>query len=82
MKYKYPLVIVEWDDAYATSFWRDNDELDKIANGNSFECINVGWMIRETKKCILLASRWSPNDEQFGLVERLPRKMIKSIKRL
>lgn len=80
---RYPLVVVEWDDANNVGIWQDNDDIDRWMKSKSWECKNVGWLIREEKDFYLLAGRISPNDEeQFGLLERLPKKLVKNIKYL
>lgn len=77
---KYKLVKVEWDDAYGTDLWKTHDDLvEEFLNGSQFQCINVGWLIEKNSQCIVLASRIAPNEEQFGLIQTLPKKMIKKI---
>lgn len=82
MSKKYPLVIVEWDDANSCSGWRDKEDLDLWMASNEWQCRNVGWLVRETKDFYLIAARHAPNDGQYGLLERLPRKMVRKITRL
>ena len=78
---KIKLVKVEWDDAFSSAPWKDEEDYKDLLNDNSFECINVGWLIAEDKKGILVAARKS-NCGQYGLIERLPKRMIKKITNL
>ena len=78
---KIKLIKVEWDDAHSSGGWRDREEyLDFLAD-DSYECENVGWLIAEDKKAILIAGRKSKCG-QYGLIERVPKKMIKKITKL
>lgn len=76
---KYKLVKVEWDDAYNIGKWQDHEELDDFLSSQLFRCVNVGWLVRKNKDAIVIAARMGDEGDQFGLAERLPRKMIKKI---
>ena len=77
---KYPLVLVEWDDACNMGTWHDEQEIDVWLKDNHFQCQSVGWLVRNTKNFVVIAARVSWGDKQYGLLEKLPRKMIKKIK--
>jgi nitrous oxidase accessory protein NosD len=76
---KKKLVLVKWHDACNTGEWHTDQEVDEWLKDSSFECENVGYLIRETKDFIVLAARVSWGDKQYGLLEKLPRKMIDKI---
>ena len=75
------LVIVEWDDAHSAAPWKDLDDVEDFLKDDSFKCSNVGWLVAEDKDGIVLASR-KANCEQYGLLERLPKRMITKIKKI
>ena len=76
MKYKF--VFVDWDDACSFSSWQDQSELDEWVKDGAYKCQNAGWLVRETKDFYIVCARRS-GDEQYGLCEKLPKRMIKKI---
>lgn len=80
-KMKYPLVRVYWHDAFNRGWWHTEEELDEMLEDESFMVQNVGWLVRDTKNFIIVAARISDrsDDPQYGLCEKLPRKMIEKI---
>jgi hypothetical protein len=54
MKFKYPLICIKWDDACADNSWVDlkDPELKEAV------VITLGFLIKENKKHILIASTY------------------------
>ena len=69
---KRQLVYVVWTDAVANAGWFGEDELQKWIDNLTMKCIDVGWLIKKTKKYIVLASRYSVDDKQYGQVHKIP----------
>lgn len=78
----YPLVCVEWEDAYNRAGWSTEEEVDEFLEDAGFRCVNVGYLIRQTDSCVLIAARASHAQGQYGLIERIPRRMVISISNL
>ena len=82
MKTKYPLVYLEWEDANSMSSWETNEQIDKwLKTDEDYGQVEqVGWLIRETKTCIILASRHAPEndyqDEHWGNLQKIPKTWI------
>lgn len=77
------LVCVEWDDAYNNAgSWHTLEEAVEFARKNSFRVKNVGWLIHEDDSCYLLSSRHAYIEEQYGLIERIPKKMVRNFTEL
>jgi hypothetical protein len=75
--FRYPLVIVEWDDAEGDAGWTDPpDELKPV------RCIQVGFLIKQTDRLLLLASCYidNPEDKQISSTDKIPMSMVHSIK--
>jgi hypothetical protein len=78
---KYKLIYLEWEDATSKSSWETpEDALEWFSKDNSVAC-DVGWLIKETKTHLLIASRYmSPSpwaEESLGLLEKIPKGWIK-----
>jgi hypothetical protein len=76
-----PLVIVHWSDAFNVAQWGDKDAVRRMLADRSWNCTNVGYLIYEDKRCVVVAARSSCAD-QVGLVERIPRGMVRRIDHL
>jgi hypothetical protein len=76
------LVIVEWDDAYSRSDWTYDDQIDEKFDDGGWKCMNVGWLIRQSKDHVTIAGRASFTNTSYGLLQRIPRGMIKRIRTL
>jgi len=79
---KYRLAIIYWEDALNRQSWHTEEELDEFVTDKGFECENVGWIVRETKNAVFIASRKGDVHEQYGLIQRIPRGMVKKVKYL
>jgi len=82
MKKKYPFVIVDWTDACSRAGWMNEGEISDFIKDKAFETKNAGWLVRETKDFLMVAARISFADDMFGLVEKLPKRMVKRIRRI
>lgn len=74
------LIYIEWHDAFASGGWYDKDQLDNWKQGD-WIVKQVGWLYEETNKQIILASRYSPPDqdgiEQYGQLQKIPKTWIR-----
>jgi hypothetical protein len=56
--------------------WHDHDELQYFATNQKWACNNTGWVVYEDDYCVVLSGRMTNDHTQFGLVERIPKRMI------
>lgn len=77
---KHKLVYIEWHDAFADSRWMSKNEVDNWKKGE-FIVAEVGWIMEETNKQIILASRYNPADNgdiaQWGSLQKIPKPWIR-----
>ena len=73
--YKYPLVLIIWDDAESDDGWEEAPKELKPALATT-----VGFLIRKTKNHILVAHSYD-NGHTNGRIQ-IPQAMIKSIKEI
>lgn len=76
-----PFVAVIWRDAEDGPTWASVDEVHKFAEQ---ECLvkSVGWLIRRTKKFLVLAADKTlsgNNPGELGRVTKIPAKMVTSV---
>jgi hypothetical protein len=84
-KKKIKLYYIEWIDAYSDSGtgWRTIKEIDEwLEKWDDFYVRQCGWIIRETKHAIILASEYHPNHQddsepEYSLIQKIPRTWIK-----
>lgn len=77
------LVLVEWDDAYlprATVAWSNVEDVEDIAADGGFECESVGWVVHVDPACSTLAAHRSPDEDQVGRLERIPRGCVRRVR--
>lgn len=73
------LVHVEWTDAHNNNGnWYTHDEILEFIEDNHFQCSHVGWLIYEDEDCIVLAARKDRPGDQYGLIEKIPKRMVES----
>lgn len=81
---KHKLVYIEWEDATSRSGWHLNEEVDDWIKGRGWFVNHVGWVIRETKKYIVLAGsqveKDGHGDEQWGNLQKIPKTWIRKRK--
>jgi len=75
------LIYIEWNDAFCNTGWLSKAELKKLSDEEEFIIKEVGWVFKESKKQIVLVSRYKPEDvrhgEEFGLVQKIPKTWIR-----
>jgi len=83
------LIYIEWADATspAENTWRDEYEAKQWAKDDDYWIKQVGWILEENNKYILLASHKSITKtdtqiEQFGLLQKIPKTWIRHRKDL
>ena len=80
MSAPFPLVVVHWEDATNVAEWCDIEEAQAFENTSfDYRCTNVGYLIRADRECVIVASRASGDFGAVGLVERIPRGMVREI---
>ena len=75
--FRYPLVIVEWDDAEGEAGWSDPPEDLKPTR-----CISVGFLIKQTEKLVMIAGCYiqNPEDKQISSTDKIPMAMVHDIR--
>ena len=69
---KYPLVYIEWCDAIDASLeWMRVDDAKKWGKSNDWIINQVGFILKETKKYILICSKYNPHEETNGVVNMI-----------
>lgn len=77
---RFPLVVVHWEDASNVAVWGDLEEAQAFENIDfDYHCTNVGYLIRDDDKCVIVAARVAGDFTQVGLVERIPRGMVQRV---
>lgn len=60
---KYKLIYIEWCDAIANNIsWESEKDILKWAHKEDWVIMQAGFLIKETKEYILIASRINPQD--------------------
>lgn len=80
---KYPLLKITWVDAHNNQgSWANEEELQSFAKDEAYQVTQVGYKVYEDDLCIVLAARLSKPSEDygqsFGMLERIPKKLIDS----
>ena len=65
---KYPWVRVEWEDITSYNGWGDPDD-----NITTMKVYEEGWLIRKTRKHIVVSANCSVADNSFSSREVIPR---------
>ena len=76
--HKYKLVMVEWVDAQSDPAWGELVDIEKWAN-ESYIVNEVGWLISETKKHIVMCSEIG-SDGSMGNRTKIPNTWVISRK--
>ena len=81
MKGKYPLVQIDLDDAYHfTDSWVSWKQIAEAYKEERFKISNVGWVIYEDKKYVILAGKRDMKFWDFGFVMMIPKSLIRKRK--
>jgi len=83
VKFKYPIVLVEWIDASSRSGWMSMED---ALNCTVPLVYQIGFMIKKDEEKVVLISAWGPHkdDTDVEIADRhqIPRCMIKRITKL
>jgi len=63
MNKKYKLVYIKWCDACTRQGWHTEEEAFDWAESFDWHVESVGWVLRETKTFILIASQITENED-------------------
>jgi len=78
---KPKLYYILWHDAHSSSGWHTKVELEKFIKEERCLVEEVGWIISETNKEIVMAARrlkWVKNgDPEWGLIQKIPKSWVK-----
>jgi hypothetical protein len=77
-----PLVLVNWEDAYSRQNWIADEDVDENFLDEAYNCTMVGYLIRNHKDYIVVAARASGDGLTYGLLQRIPRGMVRKIRKL
>jgi len=67
---KYPLVLVQWNDAQSDAGWGDIEDIKKWAD-EKYVVNEVGWLISKTKSHIVITNEVG-NDGSIGNRTKIP----------
>lgn len=68
---------IYWDDAYhLTDSWSSNEAIAEKYKEGAFKVCNVGWVIFEDKKYVILAGKRDIRWGDWGFVMMIPKGMI------
>jgi len=68
---------IHWDDAYhLTDTWLSNEQIAEKYKDESFKVCNVGWVIFEDRKYVILAGKRGIRFEDWGFVMMIPKGII------
>lgn len=79
---KEKLIYIEWEDAVASSAWKDREEVTKWGKEAIATVCDVGWVMEENDKYLVLASRYGPQKEDpiWGNLQKIPKTWIRKRK--
>ena len=71
-------VYIEWADAltWQESSWMYSDDLEEWASKNDFIVKEVDFIVKETKKYIVIAGRIGDNGNSMGGIIKIPKPWI------
>ena len=76
------IIYIEWADAISSgSPWISADELEDWLDNSEWMIKHVGFLLKETKEYILLASKFKPDDKwsisSYGHIQKIPKTWIR-----
>ena len=75
------LIYLEWHDAFSQNGWLEKKEVEHLADSEETIVCQAGWLFKETKREIVLVSRYGPKSEgfkeSFGLIQKIPKTWIR-----
>lgn len=76
---KYLLVYIEWCDAIdGTTGWQTVKDIKEWAKSDEWIIKQVGWIMKETKKYILICSKYNPQGDGYHDMVAFPTKIPKT----
>lgn len=78
-KSKYPIVVVQWQDAYSSDLWHNVDNVPGPAPS-----LTVGFLVKKTEEAIFLAMNVgeADADADFGPTFTIPMGMVTKITKI
>lgn len=74
----YPLVYIEWHDAYANANWMDDEEYQEWKRDPHCMTIHeIGWLLEQDKEKIIVAHRYNAGQGQYGMFQMIPKTWVK-----
>ena len=68
---------IHWDDAYhLTDSWLSLEHIAEKYKSGAFQVVNVGWVIFEDKKYVIVAGKRDVKWGDYGFVMMIPKGMI------
>ena len=78
LKFKYPLYIVQWDDAESAVDWQE-EPLEPLA---PCICTSIGFLVRDEPDRILIADSYFDGTRTISNTIKIPRGMIREMREL
>ena len=69
-------MMVTWCDAFSMAEWLSLEEVFEEAEKKGWEVTEVGWLLRETKEYIVIASQLQTGGS-FGNITKVPKTWIR-----
>ena len=79
------LIYIEWEDAVHNAEWFSIDQAEHWHDATSFYIKECGWVVKEDKRGITLASRYKTEDlmeSQYGGLQYIPKTWIRKRKNI
>ena len=68
---------IHWDDAYhLMETWLSREQIANAYKEERFQVINIGWVIFEDKRYVILAGKKDVRNLDYGFVMMIPKGMI------
>jgi hypothetical protein len=77
---KFPPVEIIWNDAYSKNGWKCDQDIREMAQ-RGIVCKSVGYLVRESKKYMVLAHGLS-EDNNFQDLFSIPKGCIRSVRKI
>lgn len=75
LKFKWPVVLVIWDDAESEVSWQE-EPLEPLA---ACLCTSIGFLVRDEPDRILIADSYFPGTKTISNTIKIPRGMVKEM---
>ena len=77
------LIYIEWADAHTSTGWH-NEEVTELWSNTDWYICEAGWLIKETKKYLIIATALKPEneyeDKQYLNLHKIPKTWIRKRK--